>query len=688
MVPVRAALLLVSSVLVAAAACNRGRELASSDPEQRVAAVRAAAGQGASGTAVLLVAQQDPDPLVRRATAEAFASREGSPSVEALSGLLGDPDPEVVGLAARGLAARPTLPQARDALVAAYGRATPAGRAAIADALQSVGTSLREAVELEARALWERNVAALAGRGPARAGAAEELGASARTEAVERLSSLVDPAHDPDRELVAAAARGLGEAGDWSARRHLEDLLEQGDMELAEAAADALGRLGDPGAADALATAAVQGAGRVPGAAVEALVALPQAPEVGASLCEVALRALDPAVAARAARAAREREAECPVKLLVPRLARPGAAAALAAMAELHPPDGDVVPRVIALLDPGKDPDADLRVAALQALGRSRSPQAAAAVRDRTQALAARVTAARTRWVPGQLGSSPLAGIDAVGESRVSAVVARAPGPGVGAEAGEPALPPYFPPPAGDLVELGAALAAAGRAHAGGTEALLAALAADPDAGVRAGAVEGLGALGGDRALALLGAALSDPADPVRAAAAAALPRFGPRGATLLAKALAAPGLAPDSCVPLARALGEAGSAEAVPALAQRLSGPCGGAAAQALARIGAPASAGPLTAALDQPEGPGMVEVIEALAQLGSGAGAAALTRALTSDRPQVRAAAARALAAMRYEPAGDRLEALRSDYYGRVRRAAVEALAKLPSAAAGERP
>jgi len=687
-VAVRAALLVASGVLLAAVACDRGRELASPDPERRVAAVRAASGQSASGIAVLLVAQRDPDPRVRRAAAQAFAAREGAPSVEALSGLLGDPDPEVVGIAARGLAARPTLPAAREALVAAYGDATPAGRIAIAEALQSVGTSLREAVELEARALWERNVAALSAPGPARAGAAEELGASARSEAVARLSSLVDPAHNPDREVVAAAARGLGEAGDWSARHRLEELLDQGDMELAAAAAEALGRLGDPGAADPLATAAVQGTGQVAGAAVEGLVELPQAPEVGASLCEVALRSLDLAVATRAARAARERDTECPVKLLIPRLGRPGAAAALAALAELHPPDGEMVGRVVALLDPGREPDPEVRAAALRALGRSKSPPAGAAVRDRAQALAARVTAARTRWVPGQLGASPLAGLDAVGEARVSAVLARAPGPGQGTGPTEPAFAPFLPPPAGDLAELAVALAEAGRAHAAGAESLLASFAGDPDAEVRAGAVEGLGSLGGDRALAVLGAALSDPAEPVRQAATAALPRFGPRGAALLAEALATPGLRPEACTSLARALGEAGAAEAVPSLAQQLSGPCCGAAAQALARIGAPAAAAPLVAALERADGPGAVEVIEALAQLNSGAGATALTRALTSDRPQVRAAAARALAAMRYEPAGDRLEALRSDYYGRVRRAAVEALAKLPSAAAGARP
>jgi HEAT repeat protein len=643
--------------------------------------VRAAARRSADGTATLLVAQRDTDVRVRRAATEAFASRDGAAAVEALATSLADTDPEVVSIAARGLAARPSMPRTREALLSAYGGASRAGRAAIADALESVGTSLREAVELEARALWERNLAALAGRGPERAGAAEELGASARADAVARLLPLLDPKRNPDRVLAAAAARGLGEAGDVSVRRKLEILLEEPDADLAEAAADALGRLGDPTAADALAASAVSGAGRIASAAVEALAQLPQAPEVGLSLCEVALRTVNPGVAAAAGRAAREREAECPVRPLLTRLGQPGTAAALAALAVLRVPEAEVATRVIPLLDPARAPDLDVRIAALRVLGTLRSPAAAAAVRERTNALKARAEAARARWVRGRLPEARLAGIERAGDERLTAVLGRAPGSAPGTEPGEPVLPAFIPPPAAGLTELGAALREVGRAHAAGAEVLLLEAVSDPDPAVRAGAFEGLAALGSPKALGPATAGISDPDHGVRTAAASALWRAGPAGAAVLFEAVGKPGIEAEWCATLTRALGDSGMHEAVPALARQLGGPCGAAAAQALGRIGTPAAAPPLAEALARPDASGRVEMVEALAQVGSTVAVGILTRELTSDRPQVRAAAARALALVRHEPAASRLEALRSDYYGRVRRAAVEALAKLPA-------
>ncbi len=676
------------AVLCALAACGRSGDVSSPDPERRAAAVRAAAGRGADGTAVLLVAQRDAEPQVRRAVAEAFASRDGSAAVDALSTALTDPDPEVVGVAARGLAARPSLPRTREALVAAYGATSPAGRVAIAEALESVGTSLREAVELEARLLWERNLAVLQAPGPARSGAAEEIGASARAEAVARLLPLVDPNRNPDRSLVAAAARGLGEAGDRSARKQLEVLLGEGDAELVEAAADALGRLGDPAAADRLAEAAMQGSGRTAAAAAEALAALPPAPDVGTALCEVALRSIDAAVAARAARSVRERDTECPARPLLARLGRPGTTAALAALAALRTSDAEVAPRVLPLLDPARAPDLEVRVAALHALGSLRIQSTGQAVRDRAVALQARLAAARTRWIAGRLPETPLPGIGTAGEERLRVVLSRAPGPAAGARPEEPALAPFMPPPTADAAELGAALAEVGRLRVPGAEPLLLGSLSDPEATVRAGALEGLGALGDAGALAPATAELSDADPRVRAAAAGALRRLGAKGAASLIAALGKADLDAERCVTLAEALGETGMPDAVPALAGRLDGPCGEAAAQALGRIASPAAAAPLAEALARPQASARLAMVEALAQIGGEGGAAALTRELTSDRPQVRAAAARALAGLRYEAAAQRLEALRSDYYGRVRRAAVEALAKLPAGASRPRP
>ncbi|ABS26326.1 HEAT repeat domain-containing protein [Anaeromyxobacter sp. Fw109-5] len=632
----RRSLVLAASLI--AMACRRG-ELDAPEPERRAAAVRSA---GRSGELpVLLVAQRDPSALVRRAAAEAFAARGGPGATEALGALLLDADAEVAATAARGLAALGTDGTAREDLVRAYGAARPATRAAIADALDALGVSLREAVEAEARALWERNVAALAAdAGPSRAGAAEEIGASARAEAVQRLLPLVDTNRNPEPALAAAASRGLAEAGDWKARPFLEALLEEGDVPTVEAAAAALARLGDPAAAAPLARLAADGPGRIASAAADALAALPAAPEVGAALCGVALRTRDPSIAALVARAAAAHEASCPERQLVARLGR-SAAAPISALAELAPPSSQTAARVAALLDPGRA-DAPTRAAAARFLARTGQAASGAAVARRAAALAARASG--------------------------------------GAEGG---LAPE------EAEELGALLAAAGRLRADGAEALLGPGLADPRPAVRVGAVEGLSQLGAPGAVARVAAALADPELRVRLAAAEALGRQGTRGAAALAKACGAPrSREPEWSAALARALGEAGSAEAVPALTALLEGESAGIAAAALARTGAPGASAPLAAYLARPDAPARAGAIEALAALGARDAAPVVAAQLTHDLPEVRAAAARALGKMRYEPASARLEALRSDYYGRVRRAAVEALAKLPAGAPRPRP
>lgn len=654
--PLRSAGLLAA---IAALGCGRG-DISSPDPTLRARAVRSLVAREDAPVAVLLVAERDPSPLVRLAAAEAFASRGGPGAADALGELLVDRDGGVAAAAARGLAAMPKEPRARERLTAAYVDATPGGRAAIAEALDRLGVSLREAVEREARTRWERNVAALeGGRGAARAGAAEEIGASARADAVQRLVPLADPNRNPDPVLCAAAARGLGESGEWSARPHLESLLLGSDAHLAEIAAAALGRLGDPAASDSLAGAATAQEGRLAGAAVEALAALPDAPEVGIALCELAIRARDPAVAARAARAARSREAECPVRPLLAKLGRPGEEAALAALADLRlTPEGAsaAVERIVPMLEPGRSPDPAIRVAAARALGRLGIPAAAAPLTRRAAAVAGRVGAGRSRWIPGPLpASAPPEWIDAVSRA--------------------------------DTRDLGALLAASGRLRAGSAEALLLPFARDPSPDVRAGAVEGLAALGTGAGLEAAGRALDDPDSAVRMAAAGALPRFGTRAAAVLGRvADAAPPSSPEWRIALAHALGETGSIEAVPALAHLLEGASSAEAAAALARIGAPAAAPPLVAHLARPDAPGLADTLEALAQLVARDAGPGIAGLLTDDRPEVRASAARAIGRLGYEGASQRLEALRSDYYGRVRRAAVEALAKLP--AGGPRP
>jgi HEAT repeat protein len=643
-------LLALSLAATILAGCGGG-DLASPDPGRRARAVRALGG-GERTLAALLVAQRDPSPLVRAAAAEAFAARGGPASADALGKLLVDTSAEVAVAAARALGAMPEEPRARAHLAAAYADATPAGRAAIADALEQMGVSLREAVESEARIRWERNLAGLVGsRGAARGGAAEELGASGRSEAVQRLLPFVDPSRNPDRALAAAAARGLGAAGDWAARPHLETLLQEPDAALAEAAAGALARLGDPAAADALAEAGGTLGGRIGLAVVDALTALPEAPEVGLALCDVANRATDPMVASRAAREARRRDAACPWKPLVARVGSPGSAAALAALAEMAAPRdvaAAAAERIVASLE--RSPDVEVRIAAARALARIGGTAAATAVGRRAVALVGRIAERRAR-------------------------TAGAPGASGAGEAADPV-------PAVEAREARALLGAAGALRAAGMEPLFLAHARDAQPELRAGALEGLSLLGGAGAPEILAAALADPDPGVAGVAAEGLGRFGSRGApALVAAARGERPAAPEWRAALARALGATGATEAIPALAALLDGPSAAAAAAGLARVGAPAAAAPLAAHIGRPEAQARADAIEALAQLVARDAAPAIAALLTDDRADVRATAARALGRLRYEPASVRLEALRSDYDGRVRRAAVEALAKLPS-------
>jgi HEAT repeat protein len=650
---------------------------------------------------VLLVAQQDPSPLVRRAAAEAFVARGGPRAIEALGAMLLDPEPAVVAMAARGLGAVPPgdgkeraglQKVSRQYLVQAYGRTGPEGRAEIASALQALGTSLREAVEAESRQLWERNLRTLASGHPSgKPGAAEELGRSGRSEAVKRLLPLLDVEATHDAALAAGAARGLGAAGDHAALEPLEGLLLLEDARLSESAAEALGALGDPAAAEILAKAGADGPARLASVAVGALAGLPQAPDVGVALCEIAVRAVDPAVAERAARQARAREADCPERPLANRIARrgPDAAAALAALGELAlPPQRLALPAERALALFNGSSDGGLRALAARALGDVGWAPAGPALARRGQALHDGLAEMRQKWLATPLPATAAPGFEA-GIPQPEALASRTLAAG-GSGAGPGAIPPEWAEDVdpSDAAELAAVVVAASRLKADGAAALAAATAGDPDEVVRAGGVEAIGLSGGEAARLRLAEALQDPSLRVRRAAAAILPRWGAAAVPPLAEALKrADPSEREWREELVQALGETSASEAVSALGELLSGREAPVAAVALARLGARDGARPLLEALRRPHALGRVEEIDALGQVGTAEAGPALAAELTSDRPEVRAAAVRAVGKMRYEAASPRLEALRSDYYGDVRRASVEALARLPARAPGSR-
>jgi HEAT repeat protein len=621
-------------------ACRPGgrADLSSPDPARRAAAVeRLSDPRDASELAALLVAQQDPHPRVRAAAAAALGARGGTRSLEGLSAMLADPDPEVVSAAAHALASlRPegASPDARlsaevseragRALAQAYGRADPRTRLAIASALRALGTSLREAVEAEARQLWEQAARELrSGSATARAGAAEELGRSGRADAVRILVDLLED-EGSDLQLAAAAARGLGMSGDRDAVEPLEAALFGRPAVVSEAAAWALGRIGDPQAAGSLADLGCKAPALLASSAVAALDAFPPAPAVGLSLCEVALRAPDPAVAGAAAAAVHERAGDCPDRPLTQRIGRGGAeaVAGLSALGALRlPPDRLRAPaeKAVALLSTSTD--AGVRAAAARALGTAPFPPAVPALQRRLAALRpsdveewAEVAVALARLDPQQSG--PLAArLAAASDPRLRVAACRA-------------------------------LSAARPPDAAGA---LANLSVDPDAEVRRAAYLGLGPLGAPAVAPLAAALSSRSADPEEVEA-------------------------------IVRALGASGDASAVPIVAPFLAGALAPAAAGAIGRLASPAGVPVLLAALQSGGAAGRLEVVEALSALGSTEAGEALSAELLSDRPTVRAAAARALGRLRYEPASGRLEALRSDYDADVRRASREALARLP--------
>ena len=634
----RVATVLLATALVGCGACSRG-DLQSSDPGRRAEAVRRLGGSRSPGDlAAILVAQQDPDARVRRAAATAHGARGGTPSQEGLSAMLGDPDPSVLAAAARALGAiRPDGPgtdaraaaelhrRAALALSGAYGRADAPGRAEIAAALREIGGSLRDAVEAEARLIWDRNARALRGTSEAgRAGAAEELGRSGRADAVKLLVPLLeDTGGDP--RVMAASARGLGWSGDGSVVEPLGAALDSRWADVAEGAAWALGNIGNPAGAESLAEAGSTAPLRLAQAAVAALLGMPPAPETGVALCEVAVRTTHPPAAEQAAIGARTRGSECPDKILTQRIARGGvgADAALAAFGALglH---GERLKgggeRALALLQPSADPR--LRASAARALGNAPYPAAIPALQRRAGATS-------------------------------------------------------------DAEELGEVTVALARLAPDSSGPLALRLAGDPDPRLRASAARALAlsrpATGGE-ALALLA---RDGDAAVRAAAIAALGTLGSPGVAPLAAVLAARrGDAGDASA-IVRALEATGDPGALPLLASMLSGEQAPAAAAAIGRLGGAAGSSILLAALEKGHAGGRVEVIEALGFLGSPDAGDAVARELTSDRPEVRSAAVRALGRLRHESSATQLEALRADYYADVRRGAVEALARLPTRA-----
>ncbi len=640
---------------------------------------------------LFLKAAHDPSVVVRRAAAGALGSSGDTKAVDALGELLSDADDQVQALAAKGLA-RFNTEKARAYLLSAYGRQDAAARAAIADALGPAGVA--EAVRYEAKLLWDRNVKSLESGGPAeRVGAAEELGRSGRSEAVDRLLPLLG---DDSILLAAGAARGLGAARDRRAVASLVGVLKENDPNLREAAAEALANLGDASAVSPLEKMALDG-GPSAAAAVRAIGQLGAAPEARAALCKLASQgSLE--VAGLAAHLSRGR-ATCPPEAILARLAKGGAEqlAGLSALESLGINTG--ADKVAALLD---NADRGVRSAAARALAEMGSSSAGPRVEKALVAEGEQVLAGRQRWIKIPLSVKP--------SSPANASRGQAAGEGAGLFGRDPSAARY-----NDLMnkvealreakaqamgirledrersadldlvseetegqaELVSALClAAGKLHLQGALGVLQKLAADAPGSIQVASCEALAALGAPEALGPAGECLlaRDPA-AVRAAAHG-LGRAGPSAGPVLLSALEK---RHSERAEIIRALGELRFKPAAEKIAALLG--AGGIeaaeAAAALGRIGDGAYASRLAQQLKEPANPARLDILEALGALGDRSTQPVLERELCSDRPELRAAAARALGGLSPQ-ANAPLESLRFDYYAEVRRAAEEALAK----------
>jgi HEAT repeat protein len=671
-----------------------GRDLKSERPEVRAGALRRLAElHDEQDLPVFIARSQDASAGVRRASAEALGSTTSPHAVDVLGTLLSDPDEDVQSAAAQSLAKFPGE-KAHGYLMSAYARRGTATRAAIGKAF-GYGPLMQEAIRKEADGLWERNARALEnGSSAEKVGAAEEVGRSGRTDAVERLIPLLGN----DAILLAAgAARGLGAAGDIKAGASLMAVLKENYPALREAAAEALGDLGDPQAAPALVVVAT-GADAAASEASVALARLPRATETDAALCQVAAASGNVNAAAIAAKAMAARGG-CPLPPLLARLGKGSAETrgALGALAALDGSEAEVVPRLTPLVD---DKDVQIRIAAIAALGAVGAPAAAPPLLKLVKAEAARLGEARGKWVKEALPRTYAPGFESKGlppgidgaahldelEQKVHANNVRK-----AAEAGQTLhsarsdspreVVPDVGPDEGQV--LGAAAAALGRTHAEGAAELLAPLATDADDAVREGALIGLSYLGGPGLAAVQGAWGSLSAEAVPRVAAG-LTTLGAAAIPALTAGLTAR-ISDRSSIALA--LGKLSAKDAVAPLEALLASPGeeAAAAATALGELGLTRSVKPLADLLKDPRTAGRVEAIEALGHIkdaAGGLGREAITRELFSDHPESRSAAVRALAAAGPGSDGPMLTALRADYYREVRRAAEQALSASPAA------
>jgi HEAT repeat protein len=552
-------------------------------PGARIAAAAAMARLGPAAVPLLLPRLASDRPEVRCACADVLGEIGDRRGALALADRIADPDPNVRLAAAEALG-KIGGTWAAGALLGALDAGDAALRIAALEALDRIGAAppaARLEPLLEDRGA-RRSALRLLGRSDDPAAAdllargAAETSRGAREAAyagVARRASRRDPASLARlAEAVAAQAARTPSVAPWA-----EEGLRAEDPLAAEGAVRVLGWSGDPSRAPALAAAAedealrpaVQEALESLGArAAEALegaaarlspparlvvhAALARAGRPGA-VPELAAAAGDPARRAAAVEALGRSGQGAAAAALVPLLDHPEpdvAGLAAAALVELARGSGALRAEVLAWARPAGE--ARIPAALLRLLGEAGDaadlPLVRRGLRDprpATRAASARALGALA--ARGAVEAPPPEALDAIDDPQpaVRAAAAEALGE-LGARCAAP--------PGGDCTRaLGVALrdavpavrAAAARAvgrvglvrHAGPLEAL----AAGPDPGAAAAAVEALARLGAARLEVLAGAARAADVEVVKAALSAAARIPGPEARALLVEALADP---------------------------------------------------------------------------------------------------------------------------------------------------
>jgi HEAT repeat protein len=668
-------------------ACDKSREtllagLQSPRPSDRVWALKKLGEQGRAEDLVLFLrAAKDPAAPVRAVAAESLGATREPQVADTLSDLLLDSDEAVQGKAAMALGELRTE-KAKAYLLAQFGRQGRSTRHAIVQALRVAGVNepLALAVGAESKALWEHNLRmSVEGSLAERAVAAEELGQSGRSEAVEHLVRLTVATQVA---LAAAAARGLGEAGDRQAVAALTELLQENSPELRQAACEALGKLQAVEALLQLEHVSTEKSAASP-AATAALLALPRSAQTDRVLCEVAL-AGSPADVAATGREMRKRGG-CPLEPILAALSqrpkpskgeRVTLSAALGAVEALGPTARKALPGVLLSL---RDPRLAIRSQAMAALAEIADPSSRQELQSSYEEESRRVDELRLDWIPGPLPKSYAPGFEPPTQDAPSKADKL-----LKSIADRSSDPQDAPPtelvedvPLEQLQLLSNALRALGALGVSNLQPMIADRTRDPSPIVRAGAYAGLTLLE-PQAQRLAARGLDDPDPSVRSLATQALAAQD-EGQRILVERLESSN--PDTLLHLEALSRVKLRVSPIQPLRNLISR--GGAeaalAASILGNLGDPEAAQLLIARLETRGNDGRKEALLALSHVGNQKAADVVARDLYHDSADIRAAAAQTLAEIGGPAQLESLRALKGDYYRRVREAAELAISKI---------